>query len=108
MINSARWRGLRAEVLREHPLCVRCEAAGLVRSATEVHHIVPVESGPTPDARERLAFSRSNLQGLCHGCHIEAHRELLKGSRSETRRRAAGEASAFMERMFGPSPPLPE
>ena len=103
LINSARWRRLRAEVLAESPLCPRCAQAGLVRSAAEVHHIVPVESGPTPAARERLAYSRTNLTALCRNCHAEVHREMLKGSAAETRRRAAEESAAFMERMFGSS-----
>ncbi|WP_455671686.1 HNH endonuclease [Phocaeicola sp.] len=74
LINSARWKRLRAEKLTANPICEECEANGKSTPATEVHHIVFVESVPTAVAMERLMFSYSNLKSLCHSCHAEIHR----------------------------------
>lgn len=55
-----RWEPLRQEVLFEQPMCAgeRCPQRSVV-----VDHIVPVRDRP------ELAFTRSNLQGLCVSCH---------------------------------------
>ena len=58
---GARWRRLRAEVLREEPLCRECRKAGRIVPATDVDHIVARADGGTDD--------RGNLQPLCHACH---------------------------------------
>ena len=55
-INSRRWNRLREAVFAAEPLCRSCSAAGRVRAATEVDHIVPVVLGG--------GDSLSNLQGL--------------------------------------------
>jgi 5-methylcytosine-specific restriction protein A len=60
---SAAWRRVRAQVLADRPLCVRCELAGYYRPADHVDHV---------EARKRrpdLALDESNLQGLCQPCH---------------------------------------
>ena len=59
---SARWRGVRAAFLREHPLCRVCAARGRVVPAVVVDHVVPVKDG---GAR----FDVGNLQALCVTCH---------------------------------------
>ena len=46
MINSVRWKQLRAEKLRNNPICEVCETNDLSTLATEVHHKTPVESVP--------------------------------------------------------------
>lgn len=53
-----RWRRIRLSVLRQQPLCA---ADGCTRSATDVHHRVPLDAGGTNH--------RDNLVGLCHQCH---------------------------------------
>jgi 5-methylcytosine-specific restriction protein A len=45
----------------EHPLCVKCEAAGRVAAATELDHITPLWAGGSD--------TPSNWQGLCRPCH---------------------------------------
>ena len=45
----------------ESPLCVHCEARGIIRPWTQLDHKIPVEKGGT-DAWD-------NLQGLCDDCH---------------------------------------
>lgn len=61
--SSHRWRRVRAQVLREDPLCTSCRGAGRTELATQVDHIVPLH------VNVALAFERSNLQGLCTSCH---------------------------------------
>lgn len=55
---GAAWRRLRAQVLREQPVCAvdTCD-----RPATDVHHLVAKARGGTDDRR--------NLIGLCHKHH---------------------------------------
>ncbi len=59
------WRGLRKRILAKAPLCVRCDAAGRVRPAVLVHHIVPLRHGGK--------HSPDNLAPLCRDCHAAAH-----------------------------------
>jgi 5-methylcytosine-specific restriction protein A len=61
-----RIRGHKLQRIREHhlrlsPLCVHCEAHGLVTVAMEVDHIVPLSQGG-PDTAD-------NRQSLCLSCH---------------------------------------
>lgn len=58
------WKRLRDAHIHAHPLCARCEAQGLLTLATEVDHVQAVEVAPG----RRL--DRSNLQSLCHPCHM--------------------------------------
>lgn len=62
--NTKRWQILRRSVLFNHPLCPCGEIA------TDVDHINPIEQGGD-------AWSRQNLQALCHSCHsIKTNREM--------------------------------
>lgn len=58
---SARWRALRAQVLREQPLCPLCQAAGKIEAAVDVDH-------KDNDSHNN---ARSNLWGLCKAHHSE-------------------------------------
>jgi 5-methylcytosine-specific restriction protein A len=60
--NSKRWATTRSSVLFNHPLCP-CGAI-----ATDVHHIVDLEQGGDP-------WARNNLQALCHPCHSRITRQ---------------------------------
>jgi 5-methylcytosine-specific restriction protein A len=62
---SRRWRDVRAQVLRDEPLCRACTARGETMVAQQVDHILPVVKHPG------LAFDRANLQPLCTGCHAD-------------------------------------
>lgn len=62
------WRQLRAQVLREEPLCRLClKGSAIVRPrvepAVEVDHIIPVTLAP------ELRLTRSNLSPICKSCH---------------------------------------
>nr|DAP88195.1 MAG TPA: HNH endonuclease [Caudoviricetes sp.] len=96
LMNSRRWRRLRAAYLSAHPLCEDCEQQGRTTIATEVHHIRPIESAAgRPGDMQELAFNPCNLRALCKACHIEAHRVLHSNSLSASKERARAELSAF-------------
>ncbi len=59
------WQQLRANVLRQQPLCKDCEAKGMVTPATEVHHVTKIKH--RPDMRMEV----ENLMTLCGRCHDE-------------------------------------
>ena len=58
-----RWQQYRLRFLMKHPLCVRCEALGLVVEATVVDHVTPHQG----DAA--LFWDERNHQALCKPCH---------------------------------------
>jgi 5-methylcytosine-specific restriction endonuclease McrA len=57
------WRKLALMVLAEEPLCRECSAAGMIESARNVDHIIPVKEN------QSLRLVRLNLQGLCARHH---------------------------------------
>lgn len=59
---STAWRELRAEKLRQNPICEQCLKIGLIIPAHVVDHIVPINKGGA-------ALDIDNLQSLCHPCH---------------------------------------
>ncbi|WP_114094487.1 HNH endonuclease [Thalassospira xiamenensis] len=60
---TSKWRKAREAFLKEHPLCCRCEAGGMVTAATVVDHIVPHKGD------QKLFWRRSNWQPLCKHHH---------------------------------------
>ena len=66
-----KWMNTRARWFRDHPLCVMCEAKGLVRPANKLDHIVPLIDGGKDD--------ESNYQSLCESCHDEKTVQEAKG-----------------------------
>ena len=54
---------IRARVLADCPLCLKCAETGKIKAASEVDHILPLHKGGTDDD--------GNLQALCHDCHAE-------------------------------------
>lgn len=107
LIQSTRWRRLRADVLhRACGLCEDCRARGVVRAATEVHHIEPVERGVSAAAMERLMFDPRNLVALCHGCHANRHAELMSHNRERSRALARARLEAVCDALATPDPAL--
>lgn len=101
LIQSTRWQKLRKAVITAHPLCVVCEAKGLLTPASEVHHITPVEYGLNPAEQERLAFDPTNLQALCHACHVAVHMEMGRSGKAASRRRTRARVEAFIKKFYG-------
>ena len=99
LINSARWRAIRAQQLAEHPFCELCAKKGVYyqTGATEVHHIVPVDSARTEEEAELLAYSTSNLMSLCHKCHSNLHKAEHSHSRKSHQKRAEEELARWIE-----------
>ena len=95
-MNSRRWKRLRASYLSLHPLCEACEINGLTTPATEIHHVVPIESkAGRSDDMHALAFDPNNLKALCKACHVEAHRVLHSSSLEVANERKRHELEAF-------------
>lgn len=58
-----KWQKAREQFLREHPLCLMCQAQGRVEAATVVDHITPHRGD------QSLFWRRSNWQPLCATHH---------------------------------------
>jgi 5-methylcytosine-specific restriction protein A len=101
LINSARWQKLRRDVLTAHPLCQRCEEEGRITSATEVHHIRPVEEAVTMIDRQQRAYDPSNLRALCNDCHVKTHTELGRSGKEATKKRNARHVEQVINKFFG-------
>lgn len=88
IITGKKWQELRGMKMLKNALdnggfceqCVKNYFTGgpRPRRATEVHHIVPIESAHTRAEMEALAYDENNLIALCSECHHEAHRQLGK------------------------------
>lgn len=105
MIGSARWAMLRRVVLSSHPLCERCQAEGYITAATEVHHIVPVETALRWRDKERLMFSPGNLRPLCHRCHVKTHTELGRSGKEANIQRVKEHVESINKRFYGDDAP---
>lgn len=66
---SRKWRRLRAEVIKECPLCEHCSSTNEPVLADVVDHKIPLFIDET------LALDRDNLQSLCHQCHNKKTQE---------------------------------
>ena len=60
---NRRWRGYRAQYLRQHPVCVMCRETGRINSASVVDHIIPHKGD------YQLFWDKENHQSLCKPCH---------------------------------------
>lgn len=106
--NSREWKELRIQKLRVNPLCEQCikdgEAIGIpggyIRSATCVHHIVPIETAKTKDEMRRLAFDANNLRSLCFACHARIHKELGSNTAKIVRQRAEARQDRWADNLM--------
>ena len=106
--NSREWQELRIQKLRANPLCEQCikdgEAAGIpggyIRSATCVHHVVPIETARTKDEMKRLAFDVNNLKALCFACHARIHKELGSNTAKIVRQRAEARQDRWADNLM--------
>jgi 5-methylcytosine-specific restriction protein A len=58
-----RWQKARITWLKSHPLCRIHSAAGIVKAAEVIDHIVP------HDGDQVLFWDKTNWQPLCKSCH---------------------------------------
>jgi 5-methylcytosine-specific restriction protein A len=63
---TAQWLKVRDLYLRRHPLCERCQEAGLVEVAVMVHHRQAIRQGGA-------VLDVENLMSVCRRCHDELH-----------------------------------
>lgn len=98
MINSVRWRQLRSKKLQANPVCEVCEANGLSTLATEIHHVIPVESVAHELGMRQLMFGYTNLQSLCHSCHVEVHRLAFSHSKESVQANNRRATERFSEK----------
>lgn len=99
LIQCKRWRDVRLAYLTSHPLCEKCKKKGIVRAATEVHHLMEVELGRTRVEMEARAYSTANLQALCHECHRSEHNERQSHSRLEHQKREEAREAVWRKRI---------
>lgn len=98
LIHTSRWIRLRREVLRLQPLCERCKEEGIIRTAQEIHHIIPVESALTFREKESLMFDVHNLKALCHACHVQEHFNIGRSGKKCAKRKAEEQIKRFLNR----------
>lgn len=101
LIHAGKWLRLRCAVLTEHPICERCEEEGRLTTATEVHHIRPVEEGYSYADKLQRMYDRANLRALCHDCHVKTHTELGRSGRKATKKRNAEQVARINKKFFG-------
>ena len=100
LINSQKWAKLRADKLQKNPLCERCMLSGIIAPGTEVHHIAPIDTGANFEQMKLLAYNYSNLQTLCHVCHVQAHKDLQSKTAKQTQARNATKAAGFVSQFL--------
>ncbi len=66
-IRGRKGQALRRQRLRDHPVCVLCDQAGITRRSTVPDHIRPLAKGGTD--------TEDNIRGLCADHHAQVTRE---------------------------------
>ena len=111
LLNSKRWKELRAEVFRRaNGLCEMCKAEGFITPGVDVHHIKPVEQAKTVQEMEQLAYNPNNCQLLCVACHIKVHQDMRTHCKEKVKENKARARQRFMEANdpnFVPDEPTP-
>lgn len=70
-----RWKKLRRWKRQRNPLCEDCLALDplVVTKMDEVHHIIPWQTGVTPEQQQDLAYDPDNIISLCIPHHKKRH-----------------------------------
>ncbi len=100
LINTTRWRKLRAKKMRANPICELCDERNRSTLATEVHHVVPCETEATERGIEGLMFHYMNLQSLCHECHKEVHKSMRSQSWEAVQENNKRSTERFIDRFL--------
>ena len=104
LLNSKEWKELRAQMLRQHPLCEECAKHNIVRSAVDCHHVRPISSAMTEQEMRRLCFDPNNIACLCVPCHVAVHKEMGKGTKANRKEREQERMSRWSERVRRQTP----
>lgn len=70
---SSLWRKLRESQLMKEPLCQMCKEKGIIRPATEVHHIMFISQAGSRLEAYDIGYDSDNLMSLCKECHQRIH-----------------------------------
>lgn len=98
LLNSKRWKLLRAQYREAHPLCERCLAEGRVSATVDIHHKTPVESAKTDYDMQQLCFNPDNLQALCISCHRAEHERLRSNTKEGHQARESDRLQRWLDR----------
>lgn len=101
LIHKSRWVHLRKAKLSNNPLCELCQAEGRIEAATEVHHIRPVEEAITYADKQQRMYDVTNLQALCHDCHVKVHTAMGRAGKAATKKRNDEQAKQVIRKFFG-------
>lgn len=72
-----KWQQCRNAYIRSRSyLCEDCMCKGIVKGATEVHHVIPITQYNINDPN--ITLNWNNLKSLCHDCHMARHNEILQ------------------------------
>jgi len=68
---SRKWKKCRAKYKSLHPICERCEQAGIIKRTERIHHktYLTPENYMNPD----VSLNFDNLEALCFDCHQAEH-----------------------------------
>ena len=113
--NSKEWKQLREAKLQQQPKCEMCleegrkqgVKRGYVRSATCVHHIVPIETATTMAEMRQLAFDWNNLQSLCRRHHHMVHNDAGYHTKEAVQERKHSAFERWKQRQQGKRPDPP-
>lgn len=76
LYNNKRWKKLRDSFLMLSPICQKCLEIGVVKTATDVHHVnSPFVDGLSDIERLGRLLDPNNLMALCQQCHGHIHGE---------------------------------
>ena len=104
LLNSKRWKELRAWKLRQtEGYCEICYAEGwrgIDALAVDIHHIVPVESviDQGEEAMKRVCFNPANLMALCVRHHVEIHQQAGSHKKEAVEERKQKKRIGFLQR----------
>ena len=104
LLNSKRWKELRAWKLRQTEgyceICYREGWRGIDALAVDIHHIVPVESviDQGEAAMARVCFNPANLMALCVRHHVEIHQQAGSHTKEAVNERKHKKRIGFLQR----------
>lgn len=107
LIHTGRWLLLRKAKLSTNPLCECCQENGRIEAATEVHHVSPVEEAIAYADKQQRMYDITNLQALCHDCHVKIHTAMGRAGKEATKRRNEKQIKQVIQKFFCDEPDDP-